>query len=129
VNWNSKSEEGLNKPLTWWRAQFPTPAGSDPLALDMTGLGKGYAYVNGHGLGRYWNITAGGNCPSCANIDSNCDYRGNYSAGKCSCDCGVPSQRYYHVPRDWLVTGSNELILIEEVGAFDLGSVNLVTRQ
>jgi len=131
VNWNTNAQQGMNKPLTWWRAQFPTPAGSTPLALDMTGLGKGFAYVNGHGLGRYWNITAGGNCPSCANIDSSCNYRGNYSPGKCSCDCGVPSQRYYHVPRDWLAAagGSNDLILIEEVGAADLGTVNLVTRQ
>jgi len=128
--WNKNVQAGLNAPLTWWYATFATPEGNEPLALDMTGLGKGYAYVNGHGIGRYWNITAGGGCPACSEIQGKCDYRGNYNPGKCSCDCGVPSQRYYHVPRDWLAAsgGSNKLVLIEEMGAYDLSKVNIAVH-
>lgn len=131
VNWNTNAQQGLNRPLTWWFAQFPTPSGTGGLALDITGLGKGFVYVNGHGVGRYWNITASGSCPSCATIDANCNYKGTYSPGRCVCDCGVPSQQYYHIPRDWLaaVGSQNNLILIEEVGAHDLGTVNIVSRQ
>jgi len=130
VTWSSNTQQGLGKPLTWWYAKFPTPSGTGPLALDMTGLGKGFAYVNGHGLGRYWNITASGSCPSCANINNSCDYKGTYSPSHCNCDCGVPSQRYYHVPRDWLaaVGSQNNLILIEEIGAYNLGAVSIVSR-
>jgi len=129
VTWNTNVQEGTKKPLTWWYGQFATPSGNGPLAIDITGLTKGYAYVNGHGIGRYWNIIAGGNCPSCADIDKSCDYRGNYSPGHCDCDCGVPSQQYYHVPRDWLVSsGMNNLILIEESGASNPNTVSIVSR-
>jgi hypothetical protein len=130
VNWSHNTVQGLHKPLTWWYGQFPTPSGQGPLALDITGLGKGFAYVNGHGLGRYWNITASGSCPSCTNIDNSCNYRGTYSPNHCTCDCGVPSQRYYHIPRDWLVAvgSQNNLILIEEIGAYNLGAVAIVSR-
>jgi hypothetical protein len=116
--------------LTWWYAKFATPDGDNPIALDITGLAKGFAYVNGHGLGRYWNITAGGNFPSCEAIVTSCNYRGAYDPSRCTCDCGVPSQQYYHIPRDWLFpTGKdNDLILIEELGAGDLSTVNIVGR-
>lgn len=130
VTWNSNTGAGLGKQLTWWRTSFSTPSGSSPLALDMTGVGKGFAYINGHGLGRYWNIIASGNCPLCSDIDKHCDYRGAYGPGQCQCDCGIPSQRYYHVPRDWLApgTGTNNLVILDELGASDLSKVKLVTR-
>jgi len=129
VTWNSDAA-GIGRPITWWRTSFPTPAGSNTLALDLSGLTKGFAYVNGNGIGRYWNIIAGGNCPLCSEIDAHCNYRGNYGPDNCKCDCGIPSQRYYHVPRDWLAPngGSNSLVLIEELGAQDLSKVQLVTQ-
>jgi len=129
VTWNSDVSKAVGLPLTWWKATFPTPSGDGPLALEFKGLDKGFAYVNDQGIGRYWNVNAGGNFPSCSEIESKCDYRGNYNPGKCDCDCGVPSQQYYHVPRDWLqpAGGTNTLVLIEEVGASDVSQVNLVT--
>jgi hypothetical protein len=41
---------------------------------------------------------------------------------------GGPSQRYYHVPRDWLRAGKNTLLLFEETGGTPAG-VNLVCRR
>jgi len=128
VTWNTHVDDGINRPITWWYATFPTPAGnSNAVVLDLSGLGKGYVYVNGNGIGRYWNVTAPGNCPPCSEIQ--CDYRGYYKADKCPCDCGLPTERYYHVPRDWLVPiggGQNKLVLFEEMGASDVSKVDIV---
>jgi len=129
VTWNSDANKGKGLPLTWWKATFPTPAGDGPLVFQFKGLQKGYAYVNGQGLGRFWNIKASGNCPLCSEIATKCDYRGEYSFGKCNCDCGLPTQEDYNVPREWLnpVGGAmNTLVLIEELGAQDVSQVTLV---
>jgi beta-galactosidase len=39
----------------FYRAVFTLPAAGDTY-LDMTGWGKGYVWVNGHNLGRYWSV-------------------------------------------------------------------------
>eukprot|EP01124_Arcella_intermedia_P029327 TRINITY_DN6168_c0_g1_i6.p1 TRINITY_DN6168_c0_g1~~TRINITY_DN6168_c0_g1_i6.p1 ORF type:complete len:716 (-),score=82.12 TRINITY_DN6168_c0_g1_i6:60-2207(-) len=129
VNW-TKDTSAAGRPLTWWKADFATPAGSDTLAFDFANLGKGFAYVNGNALGRYWNITAVGNCVSCSEVLDHCDYRGAYVPGKCVCDCGVPSQRYYHVPRDWLAPpgNMNTLVIIEELGVSSFARVDIVVQ-
>nr|GMD31480.1 beta-galactosidase 15-like [Ipomoea batatas] len=89
---------------------FKTPAGEDAVVLDLTGMGKGVAWVNGHNIGRYWpSFLAKPNCPKC-------DYRGTYGGSKCVTNCGQPSQRWYHVPRSFLRKGKNQLILFEEMG-------------
>jgi hypothetical protein len=128
IPWNASVAAGTGRPLTWWRATFATPPGVLPLAFDFTGLGKGYAYINGNGVGRFWNITAAGSCAACADLV--CDYRGVYFPEKCQCDCGVPSQQYYHVPRDWLQpVGSptpNLLVLVDELGATNPATVGIV---
>jgi hypothetical protein len=78
-------------PLTWYRGTFALEPGSlasdADFRIDAQGLGKGSLYLNGHGVGRFWNIQAEGS--------------------------GQPSQRYYHVPRTWLQP-HNTLILFEE---------------
>lgn len=57
----------------------------------MQGLGKGTAWVNGQSIGRYWpSYLAEGNC----SLDP-CDYRGPYSADKCTSKCGEPTQRWF----------------------------------
>ncbi|KAF1775997.1 Galactose-binding domain-like [Phytophthora cactorum] len=59
------------------------------ILLDFLGLTRGRAYINGHDLGRYWLIN----------------------------DEGDFVQRYYHVPRDWLVKDrENLLIVFDELG-------------
>lgn len=67
---------------------FDEPTGSNPIALDMTGMGKGEAWVNGQSIGRYWptNIAPNSGC-----TDS-CNYKGSYSSNKCLRNCGKPSQ-------------------------------------
>uniref|UniRef100_A0A0A9HT53 Beta-galactosidase galactose-binding domain-containing protein n=1 Tax=Arundo donax TaxID=35708 RepID=A0A0A9HT53_ARUDO len=41
-------------PLTWYKTTFPTPAGDDPVTLNLTGMGKGELWINGESIGRYW---------------------------------------------------------------------------
>lgn len=71
------------------QANFDVPDGDDPIALDLGGLGKGEAWVNGQSIGRYW--------PSYTSpqdgCSSSCNYRGTYDANKCLKNCGLPSQR------------------------------------
>nr|WP_257031095.1 beta-galactosidase [Edaphobacter lichenicola] len=83
---------GTPQPLQWYRKQLAVPAsllsGSAVFRIDGNGLGKGMIWLNGKAVGRHWLIDAS-NAPE------------------------TPSQRYYHVPSDWL-RQSNELILFEE---------------
>jgi hypothetical protein len=78
--------------------------GAGSLALDLAGMGKGMVWVNGHFVGRYWNVTSAhdGSC-------DRCDYNGSYApyAKMCRSGCGV-AQRYYHCPYEWLVQGSSK---------------------
>lgn len=72
------------------QASFDTPAGDGSLAIDLSSMGKGQAWVNGHSLGRYW--------PSMAaqkdGCQPNCDYRGIYNQTKCLTKCDQPSQQW-----------------------------------
>ncbi|RDY09559.1 Beta-galactosidase 8 [Mucuna pruriens] len=110
--WNSQSTLPTNQPLIWYKTNFVAPSGSNPVAIDFTGMGKGEAWVNGQSIGRYWPtyVSPTGGC-----TDS-CNYRGAYDASKCLKNCGKPSQTFYHVPRSWLRSDSNTLVLFEESG-------------
>lgn len=67
---------------------FDSPAGDDPLALDMGSMGKGQAWINGQGIGRYWSLWApNGDCKEC-------NYAGTYRSPKCQSGCGQPTQRW-----------------------------------
>ncbi|XP_010535801.1 PREDICTED: beta-galactosidase 7 [Tarenaya hassleriana] len=99
--------------LTWYKTSFKTPSGSDPVVVDLHGLGKGEAWINGKSIGRYW--------PSFKASDDGCsdecDYRGPYDSNKCTFKCGEPTQTLYHVPRAFLnENGENVLALLEEMG-------------
>ncbi|KAJ1659049.1 hypothetical protein IWQ61_001816 [Dispira simplex] len=107
--------------LTWHQIEFffdeSVDLTRDPprLALDLQSMTKGYAVVNGRHLGRYWLIA--GESPSAARCQS-CDYAGWFNPdAKCRTDCGEPSQRYYHLPAEWLnPTGEvNVVTLFEEI--------------
>jgi beta-galactosidase len=90
------------RPL-WSTAMFNTPA-YDPsdqaLYLNIT-LGRGHFWLNGHDLGRFWNITRG--------------------------ESNKYSQQYYFLPFDLLdATGSdNQLVFFDALGS-DLSSTTLV---
>jgi len=70
---------------------FRTPVGTDSVVLDLKGLGKGQAWVNGNNIGRYWVSYLAGE-DGCS---STCDYRGTYRSNKCTTNCGNPTQRWY----------------------------------
>ncbi|GAU12955.1 hypothetical protein TSUD_97660 [Trifolium subterraneum] len=48
--WNSQSTLPTNQPLTWYKTNFVAPSGSNPVAIDFTGMGKGEAWVNGQSI-------------------------------------------------------------------------------
>ncbi|KAF9680369.1 hypothetical protein SADUNF_Sadunf06G0114000 [Salix dunnii] len=98
--------------MTWYKTTFRAPSGTEPVVVDLQGMGKGHAWVNGNSLGRFWpTLTADPN-----GCDGKCDYRGQYKENKCLSNCGNPTQRWYHVPRSFINNGSNTLILFEEIG-------------
>ncbi|XP_039019128.1 beta-galactosidase-like [Hibiscus syriacus] len=103
----------INKNFTWYKTTFKAPLGNKPVVVDLLGLGKGMAWVNGHSLGRYWPSYIANKqlCKTKA-----CDYRGRYSDKKCLSKCGEPTQRWYHVPRSFFEDGDNTLVLFEEFG-------------
>jgi len=78
-------------PLTWLRVNFTAPPvqmnGSEvvsALMVDVTGLSRGRLYVNGWSLGRYWTKLCGSDM----------------------------CQRYYFVPPDLLLPGTNANVLV-----------------
>ncbi|MCI55766.1 beta-galactosidase 3-like, partial [Trifolium medium] len=46
--------------LANFQAYFNTPAGNEPLALDLGSMGKGQVWINGQSIGRYWMAYAKG---------------------------------------------------------------------
>ncbi|KAJ0089920.1 hypothetical protein Patl1_13631 [Pistacia atlantica] len=111
-----------NSRMTWYKTTFKAPLGNDAVVLDLQGMGKGFAWVNGHNIGRHWPsyLAEEDGCSSDA-----CDYRGQYDNNKCVTNCGQPSQRWYHVPRSFLQDDVNTLVLFEEFG----GNPSLVNFQ
>ncbi|XP_057749811.1 beta-galactosidase-like [Arachis stenosperma] len=121
VDWVQGSLLAVKQPLTWYKTTFSAPAGNEPLALDMSTMGKGEIWINGQSIGRHWpGYKAGGNCGAC-------NYAGTYTEKKCLTNCGQPSQRWYHVPRAWLRPGGNSLVVFEEWGGNPAG-ISLVKR-
>ncbi|PNX57255.1 beta-galactosidase 3-like protein, partial [Trifolium pratense] len=101
-------------------AYFNAPNGIEPLALDMSSMGKGQVWINGQSIGRYWMVYAKGNC-------NGCNYAGTYRQAKCQIGCGQPTQRWYHVPRSWLKPTNNLLVVFEELGG-NPWKISLVKR-
>lgn len=74
------------------QAYFDAPIGDEPLALDMSSMGKGQVWINGQSLGRYWTINAEGSC-------STCSYSGTFRPPRCQFGCGHPTQQWYKLRR------------------------------
>lgn len=110
--WTSGSLLPTNQSLIWYKTSFIAPGGSGPVAIDLSSMGKGEAWVNGISIGRYWSAYL---APSDGCTD-NCDYRGPYDSNKCLKNCGKPAQTVYHVPRTWVNSANNVLVLHEEQG-------------
>ncbi|XP_022754889.1 beta-galactosidase-like [Durio zibethinus] len=121
VEWVEGSLLIKKQPITWYKTTFNAPGGNEPLALDMSSMGKGQIWINGRSIGRHWpGYIARTGCAAC-------DYAGTYSDKKCRTNCGEPSQRWYHVPRSWLKRSGNLLIVLEEWGG-DPSGIALVKR-
>lgn len=71
-----------------YQTVFLAPEGSSPVSLNLSGMGKGQAWVNGVSIGRYWSqyLSPSNGC------SEHCDYRGTYDASKCLKKCGQPAQ-------------------------------------
>jgi len=120
VRWTQGSFVAKKQPLTWYKSTFATPAGNEPLALDMNTMGKGQVWINGRNIGRHWPAyKAQGSC-------GRCNYAGTFDAKKCLSNCGEASQRWYHVPRSWLKS-QNLIVVFEELGG-DPNGISLVKR-
>ncbi|MBC2593902.1 beta-galactosidase [Ruficoccus amylovorans] len=98
-----------NSPL-WWRVAFKTPKDSGPWGLDLYGMGKGMAWINGHCLGRYWLL------PNTDPMGPWMDWMKGSLQAKVEPDS---VERFYHVPSEWLRPEgqSNSLVLFDETGA------------
>ena len=107
VQWQGQWQGLIGQPLVWWSAPMPPlllpTSGQWSLLIDLTGMGRGHVYINGHDAGHYWLI-----------------------AGKGS---QYPTQWLYHIPQDWLIEGGpNRVTLIEELGG-DPTRVKFVVSQ
>ncbi|OVA11463.1 D-galactoside/L-rhamnose binding SUEL lectin domain [Macleaya cordata] len=101
-----------NRRMTWYKTNFKAPLGLDPVVVDLQGMGKGHAWVNGKSIGRYWPSFFADE----EGCSETCDYRGPYDNNKCVYNCGNSSQRWYHVPRSFLRDDMNTIVLFEEIG-------------
>nr|XP_029122288.1 beta-galactosidase 15 isoform X2 [Elaeis guineensis] len=111
ADWTDLNLDSLPSAFTWYKTTFDAPEGDDPVALDLGSMGKGQAWVNGHSIGRYWSLIAPETgCPK------SCNYRGAYNENKCTTNCGLPTQSWYHIPRAWLQSSNNLLVIFEETG-------------
>ncbi|CAF1003610.1 unnamed protein product [Adineta steineri] len=122
VEWNPKWTTAVNKSVTWFQTRFDLnhlareDLNANPVLLDAIGLNRGHAFVNGNDIDLYWLIEG-----SCQSSVPCCCLQGEIR-------CGQPSQRYYHVPSDWLMPKNNLLTIFEDLGASSPGSVSLVQR-
>lgn len=111
LGWTDLTNDEVPSTLTWYKTHFDSPGGKDPVVVDLSSMGKGQAWVNGHHIGRYWTLVAPKD-----GCQETCDYRGAYDSDKCNTNCGNPTQIWYHVPRSWLKPSDNLLVLFEETG-------------
>ncbi|XP_044478740.1 beta-galactosidase 9-like isoform X1 [Mangifera indica] len=110
AEWTDLTPAAIPSTFTWYKTNFDAPLGVDPVALDLSSMGKGQAWVNGKHIGRYWTqVAPTDGCRPC-------DYRGAYNSDKCTTNCGNATQTWYHVPRSWLQESHNLLVIFEETG-------------
>lgn len=110
LDWKTVSDTGV---LNWHKLTFHNPENEHPLMLDLGSMGKGIAWVNGHCIGHYWLIAGDGD----DDMDDPIIYENK----------GEPTQRYYHIPLEWL-NDNNSLVLFEEQGG-DPSKIRILNRK
>ncbi|CAN0845626.1 Beta-galactosidase 10 [Linum grandiflorum] len=128
--WIVPSEVPKMQPLTWYKVTVDEPSGNDPIGIDMVDMGKGFAWLNGQEIGRYWLETSSKSDKCVAGFHGGleCDYRGTFFQEKCRTGCGDPTQRWYHIPRSWFKPCGNILVMFEEEGG-DPTKINFSKRR
>ncbi|CAF3586180.1 unnamed protein product [Rotaria socialis] len=122
VSWNTQWTKGINKPVTWFQARFNLDhivredINANPILLDAQGLNRGHAFINGNDLGLYWLIEG-----ICRDTPPCC-------CQQAQINCLEPTQRYYHIPSDWLMPENNLITIFDDLGASSPGSVGFVQR-
>ncbi|KAG0491081.1 hypothetical protein HPP92_007944 [Vanilla planifolia] len=112
VSWIALEPDKIQATFIWYKAYFDAPDGKDPISIYLGGMGKGQAWVNGHGIGRYWSLVAPKD-----GCSETCNYQGRfYNEKKCRTNCGKPTQTWYHIPREWLQASNNLFVIFEETG-------------
>ncbi|OMO74496.1 hypothetical protein CCACVL1_16661 [Corchorus capsularis] len=86
--------------LTWYKGYFDAPEGNNPVAIRMTGMGKGMVWINGESIGRYWM---------------------SYLSPLLQ-----PTQSEYQIPRAFLKPNNNFIVILEEEGG-DPKNVEILT--
>lgn len=119
VTWHPLATVPPAAVATWFRFAIDLPQSAplamvDPnqtsYALDLTGLNKGIAFVNGFNIGRYW-LTSSSGCQ-----DGECappDFPGPMCYFRFK-NCGHPTQHLYHVPTGILTEKDNLVVFFEE---------------
>jgi hypothetical protein len=79
-------------------------------------LNHGHVFVNGNGLDLYWLI------------QTRCQDSELYHSSQGETGCEQPSQQYYHIPPDWLMSKNNLVTVFEDLGAPLPGFVGIVQR-
>jgi len=87
-----------NKPATWYRTSFASPAavmsGESTLLLNATGLNRGRVWLNGYDVGRYYLLARndGTYCPA-AEVPGTCDPSSYNNSAPCVHGCPAPPPR------------------------------------
>jgi len=114
--------QSADMPLRWYRTHFTLSraalAKPEPWAVAVGELSRGRLWINGHGLGRYWQA------PTCAAVEADIACHPHLLIERSE----QPNQRWYHIPPDWLRPGTNELAVLEEAGGQPTG-VQLLRRR
>ena len=122
VQWNAQWTKGINQPITWFQARFDLDhldkedTNANPVLLDAQGLNRGHIFINGNDIGLYWLIQG-----VCSDTPPCCCQQSQVN-------CLKASQRYYHIPSDWLMPKNNLITVFDYLGAPSPGSVGLVQR-
>ena len=121
VNWSNDSSKDIGKPITWFQTRFDLDhlvredINANPVLFDAQGLNRGHVFINGNNIGLYWLLQGicNGRPVWCTQRETN---------------CSEPTQRYYHIPPDWLMSKNNLITIFEHLGAPSPASVHLVQR-
>ncbi|KAI9182155.1 hypothetical protein LWI28_022624 [Acer negundo] len=99
VDWNKLKK---NRPaISWYKAYFDPPKGTEPVAVRMNNMGKGMIWVNGKSIGRHWMSFLS--------------------------PLGQPTQSEYHIPRSYMKPSDNFLVILEEEEGVRPEDIEIVT--